>query len=332
VDLVLQTKQVRLNSGKTAILTRSEAIRHFRVLENARLDVVKASIDHRVKNGLPLDRQRRVIELRLSRGIKRKAFDTGNGEKILKRWLGLAGQTNAAVKPEMLEQLIRLRPSVRDNVYSWIRSRPLTPSVAAVLARSASSGLLIDDAALVEMSNHLVETLSKTKNCDALIQQVIESNDQTQYYGLYSKLWLQSKYGSTTELLQTLIETERFWVPHERLGRLAGSFSPLFYASTEEAAFKSLLDRTLNGGVRATYKFHVNLAQDAKMFKDMFNALKAPNPTRGTGITHAKFLCLLSALRNPAGSAAQIATLKANHAVAFTDAYYKIVAKRLEVI
>jgi hypothetical protein len=29
VDLVLQTKQVRLNSGKTAILTRSEAIRAF---------------------------------------------------------------------------------------------------------------------------------------------------------------------------------------------------------------------------------------------------------------------------------------------------------------
>ncbi|WP_205925736.1 RNA-directed DNA polymerase [Rhizobium leguminosarum] len=88
VDLVLQTKQVRLNSGKTAILTRSEAIRHFRVFENARLDTVKARIDYRVKNGLPLDRQRRVIELRISQGIKRKAFDTGNGEKILKRWLG----------------------------------------------------------------------------------------------------------------------------------------------------------------------------------------------------------------------------------------------------
>ena len=332
VDLVLQTKQVRLNSGKTVILTRGEAIKHFRVLENARLDAVRASVAYRLEKGLSLDRQRRVIELRLSRGIKRRAFDTGNGEKILKRWLGLAAQTNAPVKPEILEQLIRLRPSVRENVYGLIRSRPLTPSLASVLARSASSGLLVDDAAMVEMSNHLVETLSKTKNCQASIQQVIDSNDQNQYYGLYSKLWLQSKYASTTELLGTLINTERLWVPHERLGRLAASFLPLFENSPEEAVFISVLNRIFNSGVRATYKFHINLAQDAKMFNEMFSALKAPNPTRGTRITHAKFLCLLSALRNPAASPAQKTTLKANHSVAFTDAYYKGIAKRLKVI
>lgn len=228
VDLVLQTKQVRLNSGKTVILTGNEAIRHFRVFENARLDTVKASVDYRKKHNLPLDRQRRVIELRLRQGIKRKAFDTGNGEKILKRWLGLAAQTNAVVKPEMLEQLIKMRPSVRDNVYGLVRSRPLIPSVAKALAQSASSGLLIDDAAMVEMSNHLVETLVLTRNCHPHIQEIINCNDQAQYFGLYSKLWLQSKYGSTAELFQTLLDTERSWVPHEQLGRLAGSFLPLF--------------------------------------------------------------------------------------------------------
>ena len=34
VDLVLQTKQVRLNSGKTLILSQSDALRHFRVVDN----------------------------------------------------------------------------------------------------------------------------------------------------------------------------------------------------------------------------------------------------------------------------------------------------------
>jgi hypothetical protein len=38
VDLVLQTRQVRLNSGKTLILSQAEALRHFRVVENARLE------------------------------------------------------------------------------------------------------------------------------------------------------------------------------------------------------------------------------------------------------------------------------------------------------
>lgn len=114
VDLVLQTKQVRLNSGKTTILTRSEAIRHFRVFENARIDTVKARIEHRIKAQLPLNRQQRLIERRIHRGLKLKAFDTGNGEKILKRWLGLAALADAKVKPDALEEIVRRRPSVRD--------------------------------------------------------------------------------------------------------------------------------------------------------------------------------------------------------------------------
>lgn len=332
VDLVLQAKQVRLNSGKTLILTRGEAIRHFRIFENARLDSLKASIEYRIAKGLPLERPKRVIERRLRQGVKRKAFDTGNGDKILKRWLGLAAQTNANVKPKLLEQLIRLRPSVRDNVYVLIRSRPLTPSIARVLAESASSGLLIDDAAMVDMANHLVETLVKTMNCHEQIQNIIDSNDSESYYGIYSKLWLQSKYGTTSELLETLLRTERFWVPHERLGRLVGSFLPLFYKSPEEEMFRELLFRTLNAGVRETYKFHINLSQDSKTFRLMFDALRAPNPSRGTGITHAKFLCLLSALCNERASLSSISTLIIKNNKVFEDTYYKRIAKRLKYI
>lgn len=332
VDLVLQTKQVRLNSGKTVILGREDAVRHFRIFENARLDRIKANIELRKKKKLPLNRQRRVVELRLGRGIKKKKFDTGNGDKILKRLLGLATQVDAKISSKTLEDLIRLKPSVRNNVYSFISSRPLTPSLARTLERSASSGFLTDEVAMVEMANHLVETLVRTRRCHGLIEQIIAANLSTEYYGFYSKLWLQSKYGTTKDLLNTLARTERLWVPHERLGRLAASLSPLFHGSPEQKAFKSLLGKTLNAGVRDAYKFHVKLAEDAKTFSDMFAALVNPNPSRGTGITHAKFLCLLSALRNPTASPAQLAKLRNSNSLAFEDAYYKATAKRLGVI
>ena len=331
VDLVLQTKQVRLNSGKTVILTQSEAIRHFRILENARLDTVQARVDHRLKHGLPLDRQRALVEARVRIGIRKKSFDDGNGEKVLKRWMGLAAKTGAVVKPEVLEDLIKRRPSVRENVYALIRSRPLTPSVASVLARAGQSGLLVDDAALVEMSNYLVETLVKTRRCHPMLETVIASNDPQSYFGLYSRLWLQSKYGTPAQLLLTLQDTRKIWVPHDRLGRLAASFFPLFLGSPEEAPLKNLLADTLNAGVREVYKFHMDLAKDLPTFKAMFHALKAPNPSRGTGITHAKFLCLISALRNLAAPPAQIATLRTNHSLAFEDSYYRAIAKRLGI-
>jgi hypothetical protein len=332
VDLVLQTKQIRLNGGKTAILTRNEAIKHFRILENAQLDKLKEIIEHRIKAGLSLKRPKRVIELRIREGVKRKTFDTGNGEKIFKRWLGLANQTNANIKPLTLEQIIRLRPAVRENVYSLIRSRPLTPSVAKILASSASSGLLVDDAAMVEMANYLVETLVRNRRSHDHIHEIITINDLNNYYGLYSKLWLQSKYESTADILKTLTDAESVWVPHEQIGRIVGSFLPLFYSSPEESKFQSLLFASLNAGVRQAYKFHLSLSQNPDTFKSMFDTLKAPNPTRGTQITHAKFLCLLSALRNPNVSAAQIAILKTKNAQVFNDFYYKRIARRLKIL
>lgn len=331
VDLVLQTKQVRLNSGKTVILTRSEAIRHFRIFENARLDSVQASVEHRIKNGLPLDRQRTLVEARIRQGVRKKSFDAGNGEKILKRWIGLAAKTGANVKPEFLEDIVKRRPAVRESVYSFIRSRPLTPSIADALARASLSGLLVDDAAMVEMSNYLVETFVKTRRCHAMLETITASNNPQSYFGLYSRLWLQSKYGTTAQLFATLKDTRKIWSPHERLGRLAASFMPLFGGSPEEAPLRSLLADTMNSGVRETYKFHTKLANDLPTFKGMFDALKSPNPSRGTGITHPKFLCLLSALKNPTAPPAQITALRNNHSRAFEDAYYKSIGKRLGV-
>jgi hypothetical protein len=87
----------------------------------------------------------------------------------------------------------------------------------------------------------------------------------------------------------------------------------------------------MNSGVRETYKFHTKLANDLPTFKGMFDALKSPNPSRGTGITHPKFLCLLSALKNPTAPPAQITALRNNHSRAFEDAYYKSIGKRLGV-
>ena len=43
VDLVLQTRQVRLNSGKTRILTSAEAFQHFRVKDNISIDKLKGT-------------------------------------------------------------------------------------------------------------------------------------------------------------------------------------------------------------------------------------------------------------------------------------------------
>lgn len=331
VDLVLQTKQVRLNSGKTSILSRNEAIRHFRIFENARIDTVQNSVDVRIKHGLPIDRQRTLIEARIKKGIKKKSFDTGNGEKTLKRWISLASKTGAEINPATLTDIINRRPAVRQNVYAFTRGRPLKPSIAAALANATNSGLLIDDASSVEMANNLVETLVKSRHCHKFIESIITRNGVNDYYGIYATLWLQSKYGTTAQLLDSLQKSKLIWSPHERLGRLAASFSPIFHKSAEEASYRKLLSSSMNVGVHQVYRFHLKLESDADTFNRMFDSLKAVNPSRGTGITHPKFLCLMSALQNLNVPAAKVSKLRGNHKLAFMDTYYRSIAKRLGV-
>jgi len=164
IDLVLQTRHIRLNSGKTAILTRDEAVRHFRVFENARLDTLQRRIDRRLKAKLNLDRERRLVEARIVSGLRNKSFDTGNGEKILKRWITLAGRTSARIPNSFVERILRLRPAVRENILTYVRSRPLTASTAKCIALAVKSGWLIDDAAAIDIANYLTETRVRTHN------------------------------------------------------------------------------------------------------------------------------------------------------------------------
>jgi hypothetical protein len=142
---------------------------------------------------------------------------------------------------------------------------------------------------------------------------------------------MQSKYDSPAALLATITSTRDLWVAHDRLGRIIGAFQPIFLNTVAEDSYLQILGDSRNSGIRDAYKFHVRLTSELQLFNSMFDALRNPNRSRGTGITHAKFLCLLSALRNGSVAPARRATLKNNHHAVWRDIYYRRIARRLRV-
>lgn len=330
IDLVLQTKQVRLNSGKTLILTRNEALKHFRILDNARLDALQERIDRRIKAGLPLLREKKVVEFRISRGLRKGSFNSGNGDKILKRLIGLASKSSSRISPENIENIIRLRPNVRDSILNYVRAMPLSRSVSKAISSAALSGVLVDDCALVEITNHLVETkVAYNSGQGKYIDAIIDNLDGNNYYGFYCKIWLESKFRTKHHMLITVDKFRSTWVSDEKLGRIIGSLRPLFINSKEFDDYYDQLNRAQNSDAWATYDFLVSLSTELPTFNKMFAALSSPNPSRGTGITHAKFLCLLAALQNTGAPAASKTILKTNNAAAFQDIYYKSIIRSL---
>lgn len=119
LDLSLQTRQIRLNSGKTKILTESEATAHFKIRENLLLDKLSERIDKKRAKGQPTDKERRKVALAIRAGLRRGTFSFGNGEKVFKRLINFARLVRADIEDELFYVLLRDWPSLRQATLTW---------------------------------------------------------------------------------------------------------------------------------------------------------------------------------------------------------------------
>ena len=114
IDLVLQTRQIRLNSGKTSIMSSSDAAKHFKVRENYIIDKVIKRIESRISSGLSIEREKRHVRKALHKYHRKGIFDAGNGEKILKRLLSLSRRIGSRVELWLLNKDLTRRPGARE--------------------------------------------------------------------------------------------------------------------------------------------------------------------------------------------------------------------------
>jgi hypothetical protein len=323
IDLVLHTRHVRLNSGKTHIFKRDEALDYFRVRENAILDAAEKLINKKVELGITVQRERVVLARFLDSQWRAKRFDTGSGEKILKRMLGIASKIGADVDDQLLYDVLFRRPGSRASALATISSRPLTPSRALLLWTTLSDPQFVDNASFVYAAHYLNETLvPKRASLDSAIQGVIRSMPED-FFGLYSRIWMLSKYGNRKTLHNCIVQYQSQWSGDPWLGRLIGGLYPIFIGSRHESNFRLLIANSENSDAQRVFAFHDDLRRDPKAFAKSFAFLKAPNPSKGTGIMHSKLMLIMSALANTAVPKAMRDSLVAAHTRPWADVYYR---------
>lgn len=329
IDLMLQTRHVRLNSGKTLILSAESAIKHFCIRENHAIGRGEERINKKVKLKLPLNRERNFITKVFPALTTKKFFDQGNGEKILKRLMRIASEIGVNLKRKTLLDILIRRPNSRKSALKLISRMPLTQMRANVLKDYCSSGYIVDDASYADVAYHLVETPVTIKaNINLAIQTIIDGFPLADFFGLYSKIWLMSKYSSTKDMLEIIEKSRNIWKRDYWLGRLIGGMSPIFANSTEFGKFKSLIINSGNNDAIGVYAFHESLETDTIIFDEVYKYINARNTSLRLGIKHSKFLLLISALRNKHADPKKIAQLKKNHLGAASDCYYRSILKR----
>ena len=116
INLVLQTRQVRLNSGKTKIMSKAEANRHFKIRQNVFLNKFVARINSKYQNGLSLNQERTFTRDAIEYGFRNKIFEDGNGEKILKRLITIATKIIVPISTPRFSDIVRNWPNTREHV------------------------------------------------------------------------------------------------------------------------------------------------------------------------------------------------------------------------
>lgn len=329
IDLVLQTRQVRLNSGKTLILTQAEAAWHYRARDNAFMSKVEALIERKVSKGVPLDRERKLLRKWLPSAYRAGRFKDGNGEKILKRGLKVAIRIGADVGDRFLYELALKGPSLREPVLRLFAQLPASPRRISAVHQLITDGNFVDDAAFVMVATALVEMqIPAVGIFQVRLHRLIADFPEQGMFQKYAKLWIASKYAEDNVLLDLASKFRADWKADDWLGRLIGGLYPRFINSPLESSFRTLVKVSDSQAANDVYDFHDGVRRDPAMFIKVYNFAKAGNASKRVGTTHARYLIAVSAISNPGADPKKIAAIVAGLGRAWGDAYYSRTAVR----
>jgi hypothetical protein len=185
-----------------------EARRHFKIRENLLLDKLSDLIDAKKSSGIPLDREKRKIELAIRQGLRRGSFATGNGEKLLKRLVNFARLVGADLTDQVFYTLLHDWPSLRQTSLNWWQRSIGAEGKLHLIEKLLSDGGLVDDAAKVDVAVAIVAArLPKKPAVEAYINLILSKLGEDPTWGLYAKTWLLSRYGTTEELMSLVEKT-----------------------------------------------------------------------------------------------------------------------------
>lgn len=323
LDLTLQTRNLRLNSGKTKILTAADALIHFRAEDNAILDNVLKRIKANGFLSQRLNIYRKLVSRFIHSGITTGRFDGGNGEKILKRLLTLATMTKTQIDDDSFRHIIYSRPALRQTVLNlWSRSPDPTDKLKAV-SGYLRSGEAVDDVSKVQIALAFVDAQHASTVSIIDLKFLVESFDREAPFELFARLWLLSRFYSPVELKAEIDATNRIWSRHPFLARTVAGFYGLFRGTPHFPSFEAFVRKWGGPEAIALLDFHETLATTPAIYQAVDVFIKAGNPSMANKITHAKTLMFATMLSNPTIGKLQKAKRLGGCGDMMTDIYYR---------
>ena len=324
IDLVLQSRNLRLNSGKTKILSKKSAMHHFRVRDNAAIDSISKFLEKDVNKGKSILKKLQRLSNCIDSMHKSKKFDEGNGEKVLKRLVGILTSYKFSISQAIFNEIILKRPNIRAIALKNASVSGFNNSHFESIISYFEKGLVCDDAFQMNVAESLVSanlTYDGTENSN--LERVSNLFDTTTIAGSPSLLWLASRYFSHSRFL-TLAEK----LTQSRLSvysyRLIGAHVVRVFSDHKKVhETRMLVQKLSNRDCESMFEFFFDLCDAKGIPKTMLDYARAKNKTFPQECTHAKFYSVAAIIHNKNTSQAEKNKLNLTHSKILNEKSYK---------
>lgn len=323
-DLVLQSRSLRLNAGKTRILTAKDAFRHFRVRENSFLDKLEKVLETLKSSGKDLAPRFAKLSAVITRRYERQFFVYGNGEKILKRVIGIYNSYMFRIPDNLFYSFIHLHPNLRDSALRNASICGFRKIDFSVICNAFDQGLICDDNFRLTLSKRIVEGKLIYDGTEVnSIKEIIARYPTNDPHSIYAAVWILSRYANPATLFSFLASTSKIWGANEALSRLVAGMWPRLRSDPKNAhKYYRFLSNKLSPSGIALLDFHQELVDTASKFGRIRGILLAQNDSLPLKCSHEKALVLQTALVSSAVSAVDKAKLAKSHAAILAEQSY----------
>lgn len=324
VDLIMQSRQVRLNSGKTKILTADEARSHFCIKENHVLSVWQAHIDWKKKKGWSLLKEKNAVPKIVRQGLRSGRFNLGNGEKVLKRLITTATKIDAKIRLEDVEAIIRLRPGARSNAFWHLSHRVLGLVEFRMIERLVLGDVFVDHSALFGLVRCLLQSrVRRDRRITSIVRRICDYLEKSSEYGVILSQRLALRYLTPGQIIHFTGNKRKVWQPDIMLGRFIGSAGPFLFQSKEFGKYRASILKANNEGANQTLEFFDDLLTGSTIQKEILNYCKAPNTSLPLGANIEKISMLIAIWNNKNTEAKLKAQLAFTFSTLMKDPQYK---------
>ena len=213
-DEMLGTLGLRLNAGKTKILTGQKVVRYLWMQENRELTI----LSNVIRSAQQGRRSTKLYRKSVRRRFKSfwSADREGNWPKVLKRYFTtcqlLADSSLERFVPELLNEL----PEVRSSIYRYYATLGYSPARFRQIEEFIACGHCLDDSGLFGAAKLIVgwsiPRHSPYRRYAVRIAKDLMKIRPRQVSAVSTGLWLLCKYGLSSDLRRFVWHTQKVWM------------------------------------------------------------------------------------------------------------------------